>query len=49
MTENSIKNNKALENLNEIFLKVMIDMGMLASFLMSALSKITNPENATQF
>ena len=27
----------------------MIDKGILASYLMSPLSKITNPENTTQF
>ena len=49
ITENSIKNNKAIENLNEKALEIMNDRGILASYLMSPLSKITNPENSTQF
>ena len=49
MTENSIKNNEALENLNNKLLEIMNDRGILASYLMSPLSKITNPENSTQF
>ena len=49
MTENSIKNNQALENLNNKLLELMNDRGILASYLMSPLSKITNPENTTQF
>ena len=46
-TETSNKNNKALENLNNKFLETMNDRGMLASYLVSPLSKITNPENTT--
>ena len=49
ITENSIKNNEALENLNNKLLEIMNDRGILASYLMSPLSKITNPENTTQF
>ena len=49
MTETSIKNNEALENLNNKLLEIMNDRGILASYLMSPLSKITNPENSTQF
>ena len=49
MTENSTKNNQALENLNNKFLEIMNDRGILASYLMSPLSKITNPENTSQF
>ena len=41
ITETSNKNNKLLEN--------MKDRGILASYFMSLLSKITNPENTTQF
>ena len=41
--------NKALENLNNKFLEIMSDGGILASYLMSPLSKITNPENTIQF
>ena len=45
----SNKNNKALENLNNKLLAIMNDRGILATYLMSALSKITNPENTSQF
>ena len=49
ITENSMKNNQAIENLNRKLLEIMNDRGILASYLMSPLSKITNPENASQF
>ena len=49
ITENSIRNNEALETLNNKLLEIMNDRGILASYLMSPLSKITNPENTTQF
>ena len=49
LTETSIINNKAIENLNEKILEIMNDRGILASYLMSPLSKITNPENKSQF
>ena len=49
ITESSITNNKAIENLNNKLLEIMNDRGILASYLMSPLSKITNPENTTQF
>ena len=49
MRENSIKNNQAIQNLNNKLLEIMNDRGILASYLMSPLSRITNPENATQF
>ena len=45
----SIKNNQVIENLNNKLLEIMNDRGILASYLMSPLSKITNPENTTQF
>ena len=48
-TETSIKNNQAIENINNKLLETMNDRGRLASYLMSPLSKITNPENNTQF
>ena len=48
-TETSIKNNQALENLNNKLLEGMNDRGLLASYLMSPLIKITNPKNTTQF
>ena len=49
ITESSIKNNKAIKNLNNKLLEIMNDRGILASYLMSPLSKITNPENTSQF
>ena len=49
MTENSIKNNQAIENLNNKLLEIMNDRGMLASYLMSPLFKINNPEISSQF
>ena len=48
ITESSIKNNQAIENLNNKLLEIMNDRGILASYLMTPLSKITNPENASQ-
>ena len=47
--ESYIKNNKALEHFNNKLLEIMNDRGILASYLMSPLSKITNPENSSQF
>ena len=49
ITESTIKNNKAIENLNNKLLEIMNDRGILAFYLMSPLSKITNPENTSQF
>ena len=49
ITESSKENNLALENLNNKLLEIMNDRGILTSYLMSPLSKITNPENTTQF
>ena len=49
LTESSIKNNQALENLNNNLLEIKNDRGKIASYLLSPLSKITNPENNTQF
>ena len=49
VTETSIKNNQAIENLNNKFLQIMNDRGIITSYLLSPLAKITNPENSTQF
>ena len=49
ITETSIKNNQAIENLNNKLLEIKNDRGILASYLMSPLSIITNPENTTHF
>ena len=48
IAETSIKNIKAIENLNNKLLEIMNDRGILASYLISPLSKITNQENTTQ-
>ena len=45
----SQENNKALENLNPKLLERMNDRGVIASYLMSPLSRITNFEKTTQF
>ena len=49
MTEISIKNSKALENLKDKLLEILNDRGIIESYLLSPLSKITNPENTSQF
>ena len=49
MTESSIKNNQALENLNNKFLEILNDRGIIASYLLSPLSKITKLEITSQF
>ena len=49
ITETSIENKQELENLNNKLLEIMNDRETLASYLMSLLSKITNPENTSQF
>ena len=49
ITETSLKNNEAIENLNNKLLESMNDRGILATYLMPPLSKITNPENTTKF
>ena len=48
ITETSIKNNQAIENLNNKLLEIMNDSGIIASYLLSLLSKITNSENTSQ-
>ena len=49
ITETSIKNNKAIENSHTKLLEILIDRGLIATYLMSLLPKITNPENTIQF
>ena len=49
ITENSINNNKAIENLNEKILELMDDRGMITSFLASSLVNLFKPENKSQF
>ena len=47
--ESSINNNQAIGNLNNKLLEIMNDRGILATYLMSPLYKITNSENTSQF
>ena len=49
ITETSVKNNQAKENINNKLLEIMNDRGISAFYLMSPSSKITNPENTSQF
>ena len=49
ITETSVKNNQAIENFDNKLLVIMKDRGILATYLMSPLSRITNPENSSQF
>ena len=43
------KKNEALENLNDKCLEILNDGGINASYLVSLLSKFTNPEHTSQF
>ena len=49
ITETSIKNNRAIENLNNNLLEIMNDRGILATYLMSPSSKNNNPKTSSQF
>ena len=49
IAETPLKNNQSIENINNKLLEIMNDRGILATYLMSPLSKITNPENDSQF
>ena len=49
LSENSINNNKAIENLNEKILEVMNDKGLIAPTLASSLFILFKPENKSQF
>ena len=49
ITETSIENNQALENLNNKLLEIMNDRGILASYFMSPFSKIIILEITIQF
>ena len=49
ITETSNKNNLAIENINNNLLEIMNDRGILATYLMSPLSRITNPDITSQF
>ena len=49
ITENSINNNKAIENLNEKILELMNDNGMIASYLALPLVEVFRKDNKSQF
>ena len=49
LTENSINNNKTIENLNEKILKLMNNNGLIAPYLASSLVNLFKPENKSQF
>ena len=49
LTEKSINNNKALENLNEKILELMNNNGLIAPHLASSLVNLLKPENKSQF
>ena len=49
LTQNSINNNKAIEILNEKFLELMNDSGLIAPYLASSLVNVFKPENKSQF
>ena len=49
LTENSINNNKAIENLKEKILELMDKKGMIAPYLTSSLVNLFKSENKSQF
>ena len=49
MIESSKENNEARTSLNNKLLEIMNDRGLIASYLLSLLSIITNPEKTSQF
>ena len=49
LAENSINNNKAIENLNEKILELMNEQGMIASYLVSSLVEVFKKDNKSQF
>ena len=49
LTENSINNNKAIENLNGKILELMNNNGLIAPYLASSLVNLFKPENYSQF
>ena len=48
LTENSINNNKAIENLNEKVLELMNEKGLIAPYLASSLVNLFKLENKSQ-
>ena len=49
LTENSINNNKAIENLNEKILELMDEKGMIAPYLALSLVEVFKKDNKSQF
>ena len=49
MKETSLKNNKAISDLNEKVLELMNDKGMIARYSTSSLVNLFTPENTSQF
>ena len=49
LTENSINNNEAIENLNEKILELMNDKGLIAPYLASPLVEVFKFDNKSQF
>ena len=49
ITENSINNNKAIENLNEKILELMNDKGSIAPYLTTSLVEVFKRDNKSQF
>ena len=49
ITENSINNNKAIENLNEKILELMDDKGLIAPYLTTSLVEVFKKDNKSQF
>ena len=49
IVETSLKNNQAIENLDNKLLEIMNDRVIITSYLLSPLAKIFNPEDSTQF
>ena len=49
ITENSINNTKAIENLNEKALELMGDKGLIAPYLASSLVEVFKSDNKSQF
>ena len=49
ITENSINNNKAIENLNEKILELMNDKGLIAPYLTTSLVEVFTKDNKSQF
>ena len=49
ITESSINDNKAIENLSEKFSELMNDNGLIAPYLVSSLVNLFKPENKSQY